>query len=177
MIRNETHPSIERCRHLPPAATLLPACLLAALALFGCSGEEPEAENPNAEACEHITETDGAVALTAASTASASAPEIRSDHQRYDVALAASGSGRSGYVAFAVAEAGDYIFFTDAPVQLTVKSPAGADVIAESSAASIPECAEVKGRHVYPLGVGTHVIGVSGSAARVGFVVEGHAAH
>ena len=151
---------------------------LAALAFTtfpaSCSDDHTE-ENPNAEACEHIRAAGGPVGVTAAATSSATAPELKADHKRYDVTMGTLAGGKGGFLTFAAAEAGDHIFFTDAPVQLTVKSPSGADIAAESSAASIAECTEVKGRHVYPLQVGTHVIGVTTTADRVGFVVEGHA--
>jgi hypothetical protein len=152
----------------------LAAVLLGSL---GCGDDPSEEENPNAEACEHIEAADTAIGLTAAATASASAPEIRADHTRYDVTTVPVAGGKGGYVTFAAAEAGDYIFFTGTPVQLTVRNPAGADVAAESSAASIPECTQVKGRHVYPLQVGTHVIGITTTADKVSFVVEGSDEH
>jgi hypothetical protein len=156
--------------------------LTGALAAFllgslSCGDDHAEEENPNAEACEHIAAADKAVALTAAATASPSAPEIRADHKRYDVTTVSVAGGKGGYLTFAAAEAGDYIFFTGTPVQLTVKNPAGADVAAESSSASIPECTQVKGRHVYPLQVGTHVIGITTTADEVRFVVEGSHEH
>jgi hypothetical protein len=154
---------------------ILGALTALSLSALGCGGEDHHEENPNAEACEHLQEADAPVAITAAATSSPTAPAVRADHARYDVTTVAVAGGKGGYLTFASAAAGDYIFFASAPVQLTVKNPAGADIAAESSATSIPECSEVKGRYVYPLQVGTHILGISTSADEVSFVVEGHA--
>jgi hypothetical protein len=117
------------------------------------------------------------VALTAATSASASAPSIDDNHMRYDVTLADTATGKGGFVSFAAAAAGDYILFTNAAVQLAVTDASLAPVTAESSAASITECTTVKGRHLYELKVGTYIVGISGaSASSVSFVVEA-AAH
>jgi hypothetical protein len=145
---------------------------LCAVALASCGDEtKPEEENPNAEACEHM-EMGPETGVPAAATASASAPKIDSNHRRYDVTTMAVSGGKGGYVTFAPTAAADYIFFTSEPVTLSVKSAAGADVAAKSTAASIPECTDVKGRSVYPLQVGTYIVGFTGRADKVSFVVE-----
>jgi hypothetical protein len=145
--------------------------LVAALAPAGCGGDASPEENPNAEACEHIRDATKAVAITAATTASASAPEVKADHKRYDDNL----DGGMGHVRFAATEAGDAILFADQQVELAVQTVAGANVAAESTATSIPECTQVKIRAVYPLQVGTYVIRLVGSSAsKVGLVIEAH---
>jgi len=154
--------------------TLRTLCILAlASAPLGCgSNDEQGHENPNQEACEHL-EMGPMVAVTAAGASSATAPKINNDHQRYDVSLVDLAGSKGGFVTFAAAEAGEFILYTSAPVQLEVKSSAGATVMAESSLPSIPECTLVKGRSVYDLTVGTYVIGISGASAdKVSFVVE-----
>jgi hypothetical protein len=151
---------------------------LIAAALFtttaaGCGDENaPEEENPDAEACEHL-EMGPAVDLTAAAMASATAPRIGNDHKRYDVTTVPVSGAKGGFVTFAPTAAGDYIFFTGQPVTLMVESAAnGGDVAATSMAASVSECTLVKGRNVYPLEVGTYVIGITGVVDKVSFVIE-----
>ena len=146
---------------------------LAATGLGGCGEDRPaEEEDPNAEACEHI-EMGPAVALTAAAVSSASAPKLGDDHRRYDVSLVDVTGGKGGYVSFAATTAGDYIFFTTAPVTLKMRTSAMTDVAAESSDAMISECTEVKGRHVYDLEVGTYIVGIGPETTdTVSFVIE-----
>lgn len=152
--------------------------ILACVPAAGC-GEHREHghENPNAEACEHLKEGP-AVAVSAAAAASTDAAKIGNDHKRYDVTLVDVTGGKGGFVSFAAAKEGEYILFTSAPAKLNVKSAAMADVAAESSAASVTECTDVKGRHVYDLKVGTYVIGIGPETAdKVSFVVEASDAH
>jgi hypothetical protein len=165
-----------------PKEITMPArrnCLATLCVLFlsatplGCGEDKPgEEENPNVEACEHI-EMGPAVALTAATTSSASAPKLGDDHKRYDVSMVDVTGGKGGYVSFAASKAGEYIFFTTAPVTLKVKTSAMADVAVESSAAMIAECTQVKGRFVYDLEVGTYIIAIGPETVdKVSFVVE-----
>ena len=158
------------------AITKLTTTLTAVLAMSvaGCGEDDGhEHENPNAEACEHF-EMGPPVAVVAAATATASAPKIDNNHMRYDVTLTTIAGGKGGFVTFAPAKAGDYVIFTNAPVQLSVKNSAMTEVTAESSATSITECTTVKGRYVYPLQVGTYVVGVTATSGgdTVSLVVE-----
>ena len=164
--------------HVPSCALRMLTILMLATAAIGCGHDDDhEHENPNEEACEHF-EKGPPAAVTAAASSSADAPKINNDHKRYDVKLVDVGGGKGGFVAFAAGKAGDYIFFTDAPVQLSVKSSTMADVPVEKSDAMIAECMAVKGRHVFPLQVGTYVIGIGGAAGeKVSFVVEAAEAH
>jgi hypothetical protein len=139
--------------------------------LAGCGDAALPVENPNAEACEHV-EIGPAVGVTAAAMSSPSAPKIDSDHKRYDVTTVPVSGGKGGYVTFAPIDAGDYNFYTTQAVTLNVKSAAGAEVPVDRSDASIPECTEVKGRHVFALQVGTYIVGISGAVDKVGIVVE-----
>ena len=153
------------------AAGFLGAAALA-FAFAGCGDDaKPEAENPNAEACEHM-EMGPIEGVTAAAMSSASAPKIDHDHKRYDVTTVPVSGAKGGYVTFAPAAAGDDILFTNQSVELTVKSTAGTDVPAKSSADSIPECTDVKGRNVFALEVGTYLVGITGVVDKVSFVVE-----
>lgn len=147
--------------------------MLAAVTLFaGCGEDGHEHENPNEEACEHIT-MGPFEDVTAAAMPTASAPAIAADHKSYRVALGGDAPARTGHVTFAAANAGGYIFFTSAPATISVFAAADmSQVQAESSAAMISECAEVKGRHVFDLNVGAHVMTISSSEPTVGVVVE-----
>jgi hypothetical protein len=145
---------------------------LFALSAAGCGNDsKPEPENPNAEACEHMEMGPG-VDLTAAAMSSATAPKIDNDHKRYDVTTVAVSGSKGGFVTFAPAGAGDYILYTSQPVTLSVKNAGGTEVAATSSAATIPECTLVKGRAVYPLQVGTYIVGITGTVDKVSFVIE-----
>jgi hypothetical protein len=157
-------------------APLRSALGLAFALSVGC-GDEHGQENPNEEACEHLKEGPSAP-VTAAAMAGASAPRIANDHQRYDITLPPAAGSFSGFVSFAAAAAGDYIFYTNAGVPLKVTSSANADVAAESTASTITECTEVKGRTVYPLQVGTYTIGLGpASSDKVSVVVEADHGH
>jgi hypothetical protein len=159
--------------NVSPFRTL--SLLTLAVAVGACSSDKAaEEENPDAEACEHLAEGPG-VDVAAAATSSAMAPPVAGDHKRYDVTLGDVAGGKGGFVTFAAAAAGEFIFYTSEPVQLTVKDPAGADVKAEKTATSIPECTGIKGRHVYDLVVGTHILEVRAAAGKVSVIVEaGH---
>ena len=92
--------------------------------------------------------------------------------------LAAAAGGQAGHVTFASGKAGEYIFFTSAAVTLQLRNATLVDVPAEISAASISECTDVKGRHVFDLQVGTYVVALSSPTIdKVSLVVEGGAAH
>jgi hypothetical protein len=139
----------------------------------GCS-DEPH-ENPDAEGCEHLREGP-AVALTAAAAAG-SAPAIMADHQRYDVALVAVTGGMGGFVNYGAPEATDYLFFLDADVPVQFQDATSASVTPEDSAAGSTACADIKGRHLVPLEVGTYTIQIGPTTnTSVGIVVE-EAAH
>jgi hypothetical protein len=168
-------------RFRPITVSLVPSTLalfLSALALFGAGcgeDDEPEKhEDPDMEACEHMKEGPPAV-VTAAAAFSTTAPAVNNDHKRYDLTLADGVGGKSGFVTFAVAAAGEYILYTSAAVKVAVKSAAMVEVAAESTTSSVAGCAEVKGRHVYDLTVGTYVIGVGPEASdKVSLVLEAH---
>lgn len=146
---------------------------LLALSLTACS-DDPEA-TADVEACEHLEGNTG-TAVTA-STSAAGAPAVGNDHKRYDIDLVDVAGGKGGAVSFAVAEATDYILFLDAAVPVAVTGAGGTPVAHEEAATSSAECAAVKGRHVYPLAVGTYTLTFGpATATRVGLVIE-EAAH
>ncbi|QSQ27426.1 hypothetical protein JY651_22030 [Pyxidicoccus parkwayensis] len=151
---------------------LLAALLMSTALLTSACGddEKDEAENVDVEGCEHLQKGPG-VAVTA--TTSGTAPSVSNDHRRYDISLADGTGGRTGSVSFAAAEATDYVFFTSADVPLVVRNSSGAVVAIEESTSSSAQCADIKGRHVVPLTVGTHTLTFGPtSTATVSLVIE-----
>lgn len=139
---------------------------------LGCSDKHPSFEE---EGCEHLKEGPSA-AVTAASGAD-SAPAVAGDHKRYDVTLIDVGGGKGGFVKFAAAQAVDFVFFLDANVPLEFLDATNMAVAPEASATSSTVCAEIKGRHLVPLEVGTYVLKLGPTTlTSVGIVVE-EAAH
>lgn len=149
--------------------TRLPATALVLL-LAACehSHTDDHAHDPNTEACAHYAKG-GAVKLTAATTASTSAPLI-GDHDPHEITL----PGQTGYVTFKADAAAEHYFFTDANVTVKLTNAQGATVDTEGApATSIKECTAVKGRHVYDLAIGTYVVELKG-ADKVTVVIEAH---
>ncbi|PTL78204.1 hypothetical protein [Vitiosangium sp. GDMCC 1.1324] len=146
---------------------LLSACLLSSALLVGC-GESNEAD---VEGCEHLTE--GPSVPVTASTSTSGGSAVSNDHKRYDITLPAGSGGNVGSVSFSVSEATDYVFFLGADVPLKVTSSSGQEVAFEASATSSKECAEIKGRHVAPLQVGTYSLTLGPtSQSTVSLVIE-----
>ncbi len=148
------------------AALLMSTALLAT----ACGDDEEGEENVDVEGCEHLQEGPS-TALTATTTGTP--PAVRNDHRRYDITLVDGTGGKTGSVSFAATEATDYVIYTGADVPLTVRDSSGAEVAIEESTKSSAQCAEIKGRHVVPLTVGTHTLTFGPtSAASVSIVIE-----
>jgi hypothetical protein len=144
--------------------------VMVSICAFACS-DDHGGDNVDVEGCEHLREGP-AVALTATATAD-TAPAVAADHQRYDVTLIAVTGGQGGFVRYAASAAGDYVFFLGADVPARFVDAAGAAVTPEESASSSTACAEIKGRHLVPLEVGTYGIDLGPTTqTSVGIVVE-----
>ena len=145
------------------------------LALAACGGDGAGAESVDVEGCEHLAEgpSTGVSGSTAASTG---APGVSDDHRRYDIRLVDDGEGlHFGSVSFAPGEAGDYVIFVGQDgVPITIADAAGDPVTVEDSAVSSPECAEIRGRHVVELGVGTYVLTFGPTSESVVSIVIEH---
>ncbi|MBN1204812.1 MAG: hypothetical protein JXB05_07805 [Myxococcaceae bacterium] len=128
------------------------AVLLSTALLIGCGDEA----SPDVEGCEHLQE--GPASSVNASASTSGAPAVSNDHRRYDITLTDVAGGKGGTVSFAAAEAVHYIIFTSADVPLAIKDANGQTVASEESASSSSECTEIKGRHTFPMKVGTHTI-------------------
>lgn len=147
---------------------LFSAVLLSSALFLACGDEE---ETADSEACEHLKE--GPTSAVTASASGTGAPAVSNDHRRYDIALADVTGGKGGSVSFAAAEGTDYILFTSADVPVTVKNSSGATVSPEESVKSSATCAEVKGRHTFPMSVGTYTLTFGPTtAASVSLVIE-----
>jgi hypothetical protein len=145
--------------------TSFPALFLLA-ATAACGEDEPGID---AEACEHLQEGPY-TSVTASAVRDDTAPRVAPDHMAYTVALAA---GAVTYVAFAAAEATDYVVYLDKPVPFQVLDAAGAMVTLEASEPSSPGCAAIRGKHTFPLPVGTAYFGLGPSMGMpVNLVVE-----
>ena len=151
---------------------LLAAFLLStALVSAGCGDDHPEEEGVDAEACEHLQE--GPASAVIATLGTDAPPAIRADHRRYDITLADGPDGKQGAVSFAVSEAADYVIYTNADVPLSITTASGDAVEIEESTSSSTGCTDIKGRHVVPLTVGTHLLTFGPtSTATVSVIVE-----
>ncbi|WIG96570.1 hypothetical protein [Myxococcus sp. SDU36] len=152
---------------------LLAAFLLStALVSAGCGDDDhPEEEGVDAEACEHLQE--GPATTVTATLGTDAAPAIRADHRRYDITLADGPDGKQGAVSFAASEAADYVIYTNADVPLSITTASGEAVEIEESTSSSEGCTDIKGRHVVPLAVGTHILTFGPtSTATVSVIVE-----
>jgi hypothetical protein len=144
-------------------------------ALAAACGSETPAPSADAEGCEHLQEGP-ATAVTAAATSDA-APEIDSDHRRYDVTLTAISGGMGGFVRYAASEATDYVFFSSADVPMQFLDATGTAVTPEASAKSSTGCSEIKGRHLVPLEVGPYSIQLGPTTLTSVSIVVEEAAH
>jgi hypothetical protein len=141
------------------------------LAAAACGADEPSID---AEACEHFAEGPY-TNVTASAARDATTPSVRGDHMAYTTTLPA---GAVGYVAFAAAEAADYVVLLDKPVPFQVLDAAGAMVTLEASETSSPECAEIRGKHTFELPVGTAYFALGPNMGMaVNLVVEEAAGH
>lgn len=143
-------------------------------ALGACSDDDGGEPNIDVEGCEHLQEGPF-VNITASAARDAAAPAVAVNHTAYTTALTA---GAVGYVSFAATEAIDYIVFLDKPVPFEVFDTNGAKIALEGSATSSPECETIKGKHTFPLGVGTAYFALGPNMGMpVNVVVEEAAGH
>jgi hypothetical protein len=131
---------------------LFSACLLTTALLAGCGGGT--INEADVEGCEHLQE--GPSSIVTATSSATDAPDVFSNHRRYDISLVDVTGGKGGFVSFDVAHAAEYILFTGADVPVVVRNAAGEMVAFEATAKASPECTDVKGRHTVELAVGTY---------------------
>lgn len=123
----------------------------------GTGGAAPE--DLDAEACEHYVE--GPFVQHTATEAVEDASDISAEHTAHAITLIELAGANGGYVSLQAPSAGDYVFFLDQDVPLSVQSSAGSDVLIEEScdpSACSATCGLVKGKHVVELAVGTYYL-------------------
>ena len=111
------------------------------------------------EACEHLTE--GPYVEHTATAALETAPDVSAEHTAHTVTLVEFAGQNGGYVAFQAPAAGEYVFFLDTDLPLSIQSSAGGDVPIEAScdpAACSEACTQIVGRHLVDLEVGTYYL-------------------
>ncbi|MHB8878407.1 MAG: hypothetical protein ACYC8T_32325 [Myxococcaceae bacterium] len=144
-----------------------------AFAFAACPAPAPTVDD---EGCEHMKE--GPAVGVTATDAGSTAPEVKGDHQRYDVTLIDVTGGKGGRVKFAAAEKTDFIFFTGADVPVEVFDSSDAPAAIESSVKSVTACTEVKGKHTVPLDVATYTLSFGPTTeTKVSVVIEEAAGH
>jgi hypothetical protein len=140
------------------------------LLLVACSDDHGHAD-PDVEGCEHVT--GGPFTPLTATADATGAPAIAADHMAYTVTLLAAATGNSGHVSFAADEAALFIFYVDQPVTAAFTTSAGAPIAPQASSTSVAACAEIQGRHVVSLEIGTAFVQLSSpTASSVNVVVE-----
>lgn len=145
--------------------SILAALLGSTLAFAACGHDDPDAEG-----CEHIA--NGPAQTITAAENTADAPEVGTDHKRYDVGLVDMSGGKGGVVKFASSEHGSYVIYLDVDVPVTVRDARNAQYPL-SSTSSIESCSEVKARHEVHLDVGTYFFSFGPTdAEKVGLVLE-----
>ena len=152
------------------------------LPLAACGDEDSdtpapgeEEESVEEEGCEHMAEGP-ATAVTAAADA-ASAPDATAEHTRVDIALAGVEGGNGGFVIYEAEADGEYIFFLDKTVGLTITDAAGNAVEIEESG-PVDLCSEVAIHHVVDMGLGLHTIAFEATAeTSLSMVVEAAGEH
>jgi hypothetical protein len=123
----------------------------------GTGGAAPE--DLEAEVCEHYAE--GPFIEHTAADAVESAPDVSTEHTAHRITLIELAGANGGYVTFQAPAAGEYVFFFDQDVPLSVQSSAGSDVLIEEScdpSACSATCDLVKGKHLVDLAVGTYYL-------------------
>ncbi|NMO18434.1 hypothetical protein HPC49_11535 [Pyxidicoccus fallax] len=152
------------------AALLMSTALLAT----ACGDDDEEEENVDVEGCEHLQE---GPAAPVTATLTDTPPHVDNDHRRWDITLVDGTGGKTGSVRFAADEATDYVIYTSADVALSITNASGAEVEIEESTKSSTQCTEIKGRHVVPMTVGTHILTFGPTTASSVSIVIEEAAH
>lgn len=111
------------------------------------------------EVCEHLTE--GPYVEHTATDALDTAPDVSAEHTAHTITLVDFAGQNGGYVAFQAPAAGEYLFYLDADLPLSIQSSAGGDVPIEASCnptACSDACTAIVGRHLVDLEVGTYYL-------------------
>jgi hypothetical protein len=143
---------------------ITPIAFLALLLLAAaCGDDHHDHVTPAEDACEHMI-GGPSIALTAVDDTAADPPDMDESHHRYDVTLVALAADNGGYVDLVSDEAGEIHLFLGAGVPIKVWDDQGTEVPAESTQATVDECAEVAVGHTYDVGVGTYTVEIGPTA-------------
>jgi hypothetical protein len=127
----------------------------------GGAGGSPE-EDPAADACEHFR--GGPFVDVTAGIDESQAEDVGTEHSAHRITLSDDTMGGwAGYVIYPVAEGGEYVFFTDAEVSMTLHDANGAPIEWEQECASgcTDACDDVaQARTVDFATVGTYYLGI-----------------
>jgi hypothetical protein len=146
---------------------------LVSIAALACGGDDTEDFNIDEEGCEHLIEGPSTPVTGAPGTGGA--PDVSTEHNRFDVTLAGETAGPfTGTVSYAAADAGDHVIFLGQDVPVALEDGDGAAIDIEESATGSPECGEIRGRHVVELAVGTAFITFGPTAETLVQVVIEH---
>ncbi len=159
--------------------------MMTALAI-GCGDDSTEDTNPGTdneedseeleiEGCEHMKE--GPNVGVDAGADQAAAVDATAEHTRVDITLAAIEGGNGGFVTYEAEGEGDYVFFLDKDVPLTITDAQGTALEIEESG-PVDLCTEVVIHHVVelPLGVVNIQIGPT-TETTLSMVVEAGGEH
>lgn len=155
-----------------------------ALSVSACGDDEDEdhehehehegehEESPASHACIHLA--GGPDQDVTAGDSTDSAPDVSTEHTRFDVALMDMGDGTfGGMVTYNSAEATDYIVAFNADVTPSIMDATGAAVSPESGpTADADACAELHHYFIVEMGVGQYTLDLSAGSAEVQMVIE-----
>lgn len=144
-------------------AELLVAAIGPILFISACES----ADDPAAEACEHLKEA--ATTLMAGSEASA-APAVNAGHTHYDLMLNAKDGSRAGMVSFTSIKQQYLNVFLDQDIPLVVSS--GTSNLSAAKSEKSGPCAEVKASYVFALAAKSYQLAFGpAQAERVGLIL------
>ena len=160
------------------AALLLTSASILAFAP-ACGGADAGAggggslPDPAADACEHLE--GGPFADVTATADAMGAPDVSAGHTAHRITLPGDEMhGHAGYVSYAVAEAGELVFFTDRDVDLTLEDAGGNGIPWEDECTSgcTDACSLVENARTVDISsVGTYAVRIESSSESVTLVV------
>ena len=104
------------------------------------------------------------------------APEIGSDHTRYEISLPEANGQRAGRVTFVVDHGGEFIFGLSRDVPMQRLPAAGGETPATTKTNS-EACSELAVKHTVDLTVGTYVVRFGPTSEQTVNVVVEHESH
>ena len=116
-----------------------------------------EVETPEQEACEHLAEGPSQ-SIEAASLATDTLANAALEHTRVDVTLTDYEGAKGGFVNFEADAEGDFLFFMNADIPLSILDGAGNEVAIEATTKNSDLCAEIAVTHTVEFSVGTYLL-------------------